>query len=260
MQTKLLLFGIIAATTAATVQAQPPRPGHRGNGPHGDGPPPNPIIEALDANGDQEITFDEIEDAGEMLMAQDANGDMKLSGQEIANIRGFGGRPGGPGPERMGRGGPGRGRGDEGGTTAARLIRFDKNDDGKLSTDEVPSRMKRLIERADTNDDGLADKAELSALAAKVGVDGEPNSRPGRGDPAGRDRGGRGPGGRGGPGGPPSPERMVDHAFEFDADNDGQLSKKELEAFAVEFGKRQHNDRPDRGGPGRRPRRPQRSE
>ena len=53
----------------------------------------------------------------------------------------------------------------------------------------------------------------------------------------------------GGPGGerrgPPSPERMVEHAMKFDADGDGKLDRSELTKFAEEF----HAMR-QRGGPG----------
>lgn len=53
----------------------------------------------------------------------------------------------------------------------------------------------------------------------------------------------------GGPGGerrgPPSPERMVEHAMKFDADGDGKLDRGELTKFAEEF----HAMR-QRGGPG----------
>jgi len=53
----------------------------------------------------------------------------------------------------------------------------------------------------------------------------------------------------GGPGGgrrgPPSPERFVEHAFEFDADGDGKLDRGEFTKFAQAF----HEMRM-RGGPG----------
>jgi hypothetical protein len=35
--------------------------------------------------------------------------------------------------------------------------------------------------------------------------------------------------------GPPNRDRFLDHAFRFDRDGDGQLSREELEAFAKEF-------------------------
>ena len=295
MRTNLVLLGIVASTWAVTAQAQPP-------GPRGDGPPHNPIIDALDADGDREITFAEIDEAAEMLKEQDVNGDKKLTGDEVTDIPGFGGGPGGPGPGRPGRGGPGPRRGGprdggrrgDGGGMAERLMGFDKNEDGKLAADEVPGRMQRLIKGADTDGDGSVDKDELAAFAAKRSGERDSGSsaegredgdRRGRGaerrgpegrgpegrGPRGRGPGGfggrgdRGPGGPGGPGGhhgPPSPERMVEHAFEFDANHDGQLSKEEMTAFAKELGKRRRGPggRPGRGGEDGRPERPRRPE
>ena len=53
----------------------------------------------------------------------------------------------------------------------------------------------------------------------------------------------------GGPGGerrgPPSPERFIEHAFEYDADGDGKLDRSEFTKFAQAF----HEMRM-RGGPG----------
>lgn len=65
-------------------------------------------------------------------------------------------------------------------------------------------------------------------------------------------------------GGPPlpNPERMLAHAFEFDADKDEKLSKEELKKFIDAF----IAHRPGPGGPGRAgeppepPDRPQRPE
>jgi Ca2+-binding EF-hand superfamily protein len=254
MKTKLFLLGVVVSIWTVDVQAQPPGP--RGDG---GGPPSNPIIGALDADGDHEITFDEISQAVAMLKGQDTNGDKKLSGDEMAGIPGPAGGPG-----RGGRGGPRRGGprgGNDGGRMAERLMGFDKNKDGKLAADEVPERMQRLVKNADKDKDGFVDKDELAAVAAQVGGDGDSEGRGNRGryGRGGGRPGGRGPGGPGGRGGPPNPEMMVKHAFEFDADKNGQLSKTEMEAFAKQMGqnRRAGGGRPDRGGPGGRPGRPQ---
>ncbi len=47
----------------------------------------------------------------------------------------------------------------------ARVLAFDKNNDGKITRDELPERMQFLIERGDTNKDGALDKAEIKMLA-----------------------------------------------------------------------------------------------
>jgi hypothetical protein len=125
----------------------------------------------------------------------------------------------------------------------ARVLSFDKNEDGKLTKDELPERMQGMIERGDTNGDEALDKEELIKLAANFQGRGE-GRRPedGPGGP------GAGPGGRGGP---PSPEMLVDLAMQFDADGDEKLSREELMKFAQEMGRR----RAAQGGPGgdRRP-------
>lgn len=60
---------------------------------------------------------------------------------------------------------------------------------------------------------------------------------------------------QGGPGGqrhgPPSPERMVEHAMTFDADGDGKLDRAELTKFAEELHSMRGRGGP--GGPGGRP-------
>lgn len=49
----------------------------------------------------------------------------------------------------------------------------------------------------------------------------------------------------------PDPERMLAHAFEFDADNDGKLNKDEMKKFITAFSQ-MHREGPP-GGPGAGP-------
>ncbi len=67
--------------------------------------------------------------------------------------------------------------------------RFDANEDGKLTSDEVPERPWKRISEADANEDGAVTKEELKAHI-------ESRKREGR-----RGRGGRGGGGGSGAGG-----------------------------------------------------------
>ena len=51
-----------------------------------------------------------------------------------------------------------------------RLLAFDKNKDGKITTDELPERMQHLIAHGDANKDGALDKDEIMKLAANPGT------------------------------------------------------------------------------------------
>lgn len=93
--------------------------------------------------------------------------------------------------------------------------------------------------------EGPPDRGAAGPAGAREGR-GPGGPREGRAGPGGREGrmgpGGGGPGG-GGPGGPPSPERFIEHAMEFDADGDGKLDRGELTKFAEEIHRM-------RGGPG----------
>ena len=109
----------------------------------------------------------------------------------------------------LARGGPGRGPGADlaGNDIVERIMSFDKNNDGKITKDELPERMQNLIARGDTNKDGVLDRDEVKKLAAEMARE---ESGRGRG-PGGRGR--AGPGGRVNDGGrltPAAVERAVD--------------------------------------------------
>jgi hypothetical protein len=50
-----------------------------------------------------------------------------------------------------------------------RIMSFDKDDDGKLTGDEIPERMKRMVSRIDTNDDKVIDRAEVEQMLRRRG-------------------------------------------------------------------------------------------
>lgn len=188
-----------------------------------------PVLKALDADGNGEISSKEIENAAAALKTLDKNDDGKLTEDELrpqgppgggrggpggpGGEGGFRGRPDGEGfgpprggfdreqgdrgdmdrrrgfggPPREGESGPeGRSGRPDPADMVKRLMAFDKNGDGKLAKDELSSRMQSLIERADTNKDGFADKEELMKLAEGQGGG---RGRGGFGDRG--DRGGR---------------------------------------------------------------------
>jgi len=159
-----------------------------------------PIILALDADQNGEISAAEIANAAAALKKIDANGDGKLTLEEMmpaggagrgaqgrgaqgrgaqgrgAQGRGGQGRPGGPegqAPGRRGqgeapeRGGQGRPDGARPGAPADfvdRIMANDKNGDGKIDKEELPERMQRILERADANKDGSLDKSEIEKM------------------------------------------------------------------------------------------------
>lgn len=164
-----------------------------------------------------------------------------------------------------GRGGPqGRPRGGFGGGRPPMPIidALDTNRDHVISADEINAASAALL-TLDRNRDGKLTENEYGPDGGGRGGPGGPGGPPQRGRaPAGRDDGPP----------PPDPERMVDHALEFDADEDGKLSREELSKFAEDFaahrpgpgGPPRDGDGPERGGRGpknengvpERPRRP----
>lgn len=158
-------------------KGQPPKGGRPGQ-PGQPGQPGgfqrlNPVLQALDTDGDGELSADEIKNASKTLMKLDKNGDGKLSGEEIRPA-GFGGAGG------FGR--PGGGRGGDPKEMIERFKGFDKNKDGKLSKDELPEFLQQQFERGDANKDGFLDEAEIKKLAEGLGGAGagtRPGGRPG---------------------------------------------------------------------------------
>jgi hypothetical protein len=143
-------------------------------------------MQALDADGDGELSAKEIENATAALKTLDKDGDGKLGRDELRPAiggRGPGGGPGQVNPEPL----------------VSQFMTFDKNADGKLAKDELPERMQSLIERADANKDGFVDRAELTEFARQQlrRNPGGPGSEPGPGGGEGGRRGRpRQPGGR----------------------------------------------------------------
>ncbi len=206
----LALLGISATVT---VLAQPPEDDRPPRGDRLDGPPlgerrgeggpndsgrppmPNPLVAALDKNGDREISAEELEAATASLLTLDKNKDGKLTDDEMRPPRpeggqGFGRGDGPPGHENPGRGDgpPGReGGGPSGGPSGG------PRGGGPMG----PPNPERLVEHAmgfDADGDGKLDKAEMTKFAEEF------TSRMGRfGRPDGEGR----PSGERSEGGPP---------------------------------------------------------
>ena len=128
--------------------------GGRFGGPGGRGP--GALVDRMmswDANEDGIITRDE---APERMLDRfdsiDANGDGMLETEELENM---------PPP---GRGAPGGGRLDP----AERLRQFDADGDGRITRDELPDRMERMVDRFDMNGDDVIDAVELEAMTERM--------------------------------------------------------------------------------------------
>jgi len=150
------------------------QPGGRPGGRPGPGHAP-PLIQALDADKDGEISADEIANAAKNLKKLDKNEDGKLTRDELRPEGAGEGRPGGRGEGRPrdGRPGEGRGAGRPGfganpEAMVKRMFENDTNEDGKLTANEVPEPFRRMIDRADKNDDKAVDREEALQFAKEM--------------------------------------------------------------------------------------------
>ncbi len=154
------IIATIAIAGTWTVVAQPPggRGGQGGRGGHQGGPPPNPVMEAIDADGDNVISAREITGAAAALKKLDRNKDGQLTDEEIQPSHGHGGpgHGGGQGGPRGGQSGPpggNRGPGGEHGHGQPRpeqfiehAMTFDANKDGMISKTELTKMAKAVTE------------------------------------------------------------------------------------------------------------------
>ena len=206
---------LVCVVWASTAMSQPPGGGH--GQPQGGpgGPPPNampsnPMFDAIDADGDGAITMRELRKGVAALKQLDADNDGKITRDEVT--AGPGGRTGDPA------------------AMVERALENDKDGNGKLSKEELPRHLARLLDTADTNSDGALDRAELTRALANVpgqfgganggGVDASGGS--GFGGP----QGGFGGGNFGGMGGDPRPS--AGNMMQYDRNGDGSLSADEV--------------------------------
>jgi Ca2+-binding EF-hand superfamily protein len=180
------LIGTITLLCISFAAAQAQEGGRRpqGFGPEGrgggrGGPGFNIGFTALDTNGDNEVSAQEIAAAETSLKKLDKNGDGKIEEAEVRPAmpegRGRGGREGG-GRE----GGGGNNTADD---VASTLMAFDKDGDGKLTRAEVPERMQGVFDRGDENKDGVLSAEEVRKMATSQAAPTELAGRGGRGGP-----------------------------------------------------------------------------
>jgi hypothetical protein len=238
------VMALLGVTVTMNVLAQPPVGEGRPDGPppRGEGRPeerprpPHPVMDALDADHNGEISEEEINNATAALKSLDKNSDGKLTDDEIRPPRPEGG-PGRDGERRPD--GPPRGEGEP---------RGDRPPGDRPPGDRPPRDGEGRPPR-----DGEG-RPPGDGRGPRDGEGRPPEGRDqGRGREQGRGDGPPGQGPQGRPMGPPNPERFVEDAMRFDADADGKLSKEELMKFAVEMGNRQGRPPGGEGGRGPRP-------
>lgn len=197
------------------------------------------FFKSIDKDGDKAISKEEAGERWERMSKLDKDSDGKVTLQEMAAARpGAGERPG-PG-EGPGKGGPGE-----------MFKRADKNNDGKISKDEVPAEAWNRLGRLDKNGDDAVSAEE--AKAARPDGPGAPGG-PGKGEP-----------GKGGPGemlkradrngdGNISKDEVPEEAWtrlgRLDKDSDGVVSKEEMAAGMAAMRGGKGKGGPPQGGPG----------
>ena len=125
-------------------------------------PAPRLVLQALDTDGDGQLSAAEIQAASASLLKLDRNRDGQITADEYT-----------PKVE------------DKAASSDLlnRLMLLDRNGDGVLTADELPERMQAMFQRGDTNHDGKLTADEIRAMATSQA---DPQGRPvGRGNASG---------------------------------------------------------------------------
>jgi collagen type III alpha len=210
----LTIAALLVATTQ-TVSAQPPeRPqGQQAQRPQGGPADFIERIKGFDQNNDGKITKDEMPERMQAMIDRlDTNKDGAIDTKELAALKDRlaqggqgqqgqrpqgqqGQRPQGQQGQRpQGQQGQ-RPQGQQGqrpqfnpADIIKRVKESDKNNDGKITKDELPEQMLRMFPRIDTNQDGAIDREELAVMEQRMAQRGQGGQRP-QGQPGQRPEG-----------------------------------------------------------------------
>jgi hypothetical protein len=156
--------GDLGADVAAAGRPYGTAPG----GPNGQmGPPPNAMFNAIDADGDGAITMRELRKAVVALKQFDTDKDGKITLAEVVAQSGSATEAGG----QFGFRGQGFGGDNNVGDPrpgGPNMMQFDRNGDGQLSPEEVPTQMRGMLRGTDQNGDGKLDAQELQAIQQRM--------------------------------------------------------------------------------------------
>ena len=185
-------FLIIFNDSTAMGQGGGQRGGQRGGQGMRGGQTP-PLLRVFDADGDGELSTEEINGAVQKLEKLDRNSDGRLTAEELRpQGRGQGGPRGGGRQQRdgmqrgrngqqqgggrrgqSGGGRPGGNGGGRGGDPAQadalfvqQIMELDQNKDNAISRDELPEHMHEALDASDSDKDGKANGKELQVLAS----------------------------------------------------------------------------------------------
>jgi len=159
---------VICAGLAAVATAQPPEGGGygapRGGPSESGGSQSNAMFSAIDADADGVITARELRRAVAALKKLDLDKDGKIT---LAEVNGATNQSGAPTAATRGAGRPGMHSGDPR-PSGPDLMQYDRNHDGQLSPDEVPTSMMGLLRGADQNGNGKLDPQELRRIQQRI--------------------------------------------------------------------------------------------
>ena len=145
-------------------------------------PAPDALFSVIDTDGDGEITTRELRKAVASLKKLDVDKDGKITRAETLNnqVATSGtGMPQGFGSQPQFGGASGGVNGDP--RQGPNMMQYDRNGDGQLSADEVPTQLRGMLRGADSNGNGQLDPSEVQNIQQRMNerVRGQRNLPPG---------------------------------------------------------------------------------